>query len=401
MKKNIVLCVFFMFLYNSCKKEQKVTVVNSFDFNTKIIDVHFRFVGLYEQDGTEYLYFLDEEKDIKIFDFDGKLFDSIPLKNLIYDFATKRDKIHGGVQFAGKDSIFINSNYRNNIGLINHKGEVLQTVCIDDILPDTVKERNRYSISVLPNSIDIYGNSVMFYAHCDGIIARTKDCNPPAIEYYEKYFKIFYETPYLLEIKNIFKNAGYKFLAQYYYKKLNNKFFAINSGGYFKLINKNIFILCAEKPLIFKYSGANYDVLKILKIKSDFTELTENIAEVKIACDFIENPQNREKYELMNKLRACIHNIFYNSKEQKYYVLIGHALKNIEEFEKYKYDYRPFSVIIYDKNFENPKEYAFPADIYKYRNTIMTSKGLLIQRKEQNLTPENYGTQTFDLLRFY
>ncbi|MDR2684155.1 MAG: DUF4221 family protein, partial [Prevotellaceae bacterium] len=133
----------------------------------------------------------------------------------------------------------------------------------------------------------------------------------------------------------------------------------------------------------------------------DFTELIPYIPTYQDAfCDYATTQKQNKLHHEKEKLRACVQNIFYDKSREKYYVLVGHKLKNIEEFNKYEYDYRPFSVIVFNKNFKKLKEYAFEADIYKYRNAVMTSKGLIIQRKEQNLTPDNYGTQIFDLLEF-
>jgi len=400
MKKLFINTFLLLVLLSSCKKEPQVTVVQTFEFKTGLIDLHFRYVGLYEQDGNEYLYFVDKEKDIKIFDFQENLFDSIPLRNIIYDFATKRDKLQGGVQFAGKDSIIFNSNYKNYIGLINHKGDILKTVCIDTILHDSLKNLNEHYFSYFP-SVHNFSNDLLFHIHTNNNSSENKGLKPPTLEFYEDFFTTFYNTPYLLKVKNIFNNnPEYDFLIRNHYKQINPvPYFIIGGGSAFKVINNDIFILCLEKSLIFRYYGENYEKLQIIEIKSDFTKIDEYIPTVKDAfSDIATTRKGIETYQNITNLRGNIQNIFYS--KNKYYVLVGHTLKTIEEFNQYEYDYRPFSVIVLDENFKKLKEYPFAADIYKYRNAVMTSKGLVIQRKEQNLTPDNYGTQTFDLLEF-
>jgi len=397
MRKIFIKVLILLVLFSSCKKEPQVSVVQSFKFKTCIINIYDIFIGLYN--GNECLYFVDKEKDIKIFDLQGNLFDSIPLRKIIYDFATKGDKISGGMQFVGKDSIFFNSNYRNYIGLINHKGDVLQTVCIDTILSDT-KKLNNYYFSHISSAND-FSSDILLYPHNNGNSSRNKGLQPPTLEFYEDFFATFYNMPYLLKIKDIFStNPKYNFLINNYYKKISSVPYYIGGGGNnFKVINNNIFIFCQEKPLIFRYFGENYENVQIIEIKSDFTKIPEYIPTVKdVFGDLATNEKGFEKYDNIMKLRGRIPNIFYN--KEKYYVLVGHELKNIEEFNKYGYVYRPFSVIVFDKNFKRQKEYPFAADTYKYPFAVMTSKGLIIQRKEQNLTPDNYGTQTFDLLEF-
>jgi hypothetical protein len=398
MKKILINIFLLLVLFSSCKKKPQVSVVQSFEFKTELIDLHFRFIGLYQQDGSEYLYFVDNNKDIKIFDFQGNQFDSIPLRKIIYDFATKGDKIGGEVQFFGKDSIFIGSSHKNHISIINHKGDILQTVCIDSILPDSIKNLNEYYFSYLPNAND-FSSDLLFYVRSNDKSTMDKGIQPLTLEYYEDCYTTLYNTPYLLKVKDIFSDKPeYDFLIKDYYKQISPVPYNIDVNAH-KVINNDIFILCEEKPLIFRYSGKDYENLQIIEIKSDFTKIIEYIPSIKdIFGDFTTTRKGDEKYQNIKRLRGYIHNIFYN--KNKYYVLVGHELKTIEEFNQYQYDYRPFSVIVFDKNFKKLKEYPFAADIYKYRNAVMTSKGLIIQKKEQNLTPDNYGTQTFDLLEF-
>ncbi|MDR2684158.1 MAG: hypothetical protein LBB53_02100 [Prevotellaceae bacterium] len=385
-------------LLNSCANKPQVFVIQSFEFKTGMINVSFQHVGLYEQDGTEYLYFVDKYKDIKIFDFDGKLFDNIPLKNLIYDFAVKKDKICGGVQFVGNDSVVIHSSYRNNIGLINRKGDILQIVCIDSILHDSIKNLNEYHFSHAPNAAN-WQNDFLFSVRTGDKQIRNKGLKPLTVEYYEDYYTTLYNTPYLLKINKFFSDKPeYNFLANDLYKKINSYPYVDNGLNPFKVINNNIFILSREKPLIFKYFGKNYEKIEKIKVISKYTDLDYMpVSPKEVFCDFTTNQNNYEKYNENNKLRGQVFNIFFNEKEQKYYVFVWHKQKNMEEYNK---NGKNYSIITYNRNFKKLKEYLINTDLYAFGKAVMTSKGLLIQRKEQNLTPDNYGTQIFDLLGF-
>jgi hypothetical protein len=387
--KKIILFTFFLFLCKSCKND--ISVVNSFDFNTGVADLHFRDIGLYEQNNTEYLYSVDRNKDeIKIFDLQGNKIDSVSLKKSSYYLAKKQDKMRS-LQFINEDSILIMSSYRNHLVLINRNGKIINTVALDSIMPDSTKCLNDFFLSVLPAQIRDSRN-LIFYVHPRDSIAWRKGYRPPNFNFYYDYYENFYNTPVFVKFKDIFEQKQYCYSKNDYYRNFNNDIFKIETGSRYKIIDKNIFDIRQEIPVIAQFSTDNLELEKIIEIKKEHSK----IFTVQDVFGDSKTQKKYQKYIKYIKLNFSILNIFFNKQEKKYYVLVEHNIKKEEELKKG----RIFSVIIYDKNFENPKEYVFPADVYKYMNAIMTSKGLLIQRKEQNLTPENYGTQTFDLLRF-
>lgn len=406
MKSKVFLLLLFLLiaLVSSCKSKHELKTVRTISFNTAIVDPFFRWVGTtVSENGEELVYFADTQTGlyIKTFDLNGHLVDSIPLKEAD-NFVSQFRSHLGNILFLNRDTILVSSSYYSHYALIDKKGEILKTAWIDDFLPDSLKEYNEYSLSSLPNSIESL-NQLLLGVRSHDRASIEKGYNFPQFEYYEDYYKTLYNTPALLEVTNLFNDrVSSNFRADNYFKNISPELFVIESGNSFKYINEKIFILCREKGEIVELSGKNYEIIKTIKIKSDYSENTRNFMTVqKVFKELGASALDGfKKYGSFKQLWGYPANIFYHDNTKKYYVLLGHALKNEEEFKLYGYEYRPFSVFVYDKDFKTATEYAFAGGIYKYRNALMTSEGLMIQQKEQNTNINNYGTQTFDLLEF-
>lgn len=399
-KKLLILSSLFVLcmLFGSCSKKHEVQVVQTYSFHTGIVDVSFRYVGYYSNDGNDGLYFIDKNRFIKTFDLSGKMLDSIPLNNIINELALKRDKIKGEVKFAGKDFIWLDSDYKNYVSMIDRGGTVKKIIQIDSLLNDSVKNFNSYSFS-LPNANE--QDFDIFSARYNAIKTEEK-FKILTFEYYEDYYNTLFKHNYFLQIKNITDpQPEINFLAKDYLQSVSNQPFVNHSSDQYKILNGNMFIINGNNTSIIQLWGDNFQNKKIIKIQSEHIDnkvFTPSVKEV--FSDFNTTQKQYKEFESKYYRRGTVQNIFYNSKQQKYYITAGHSLNSDEELEKYGYDLRPFSVILYDKNFENSVEYTFEPNIYKCRNAIMTSKGLLMERKQHNINIDNYGTQTFDLLDF-
>jgi hypothetical protein len=266
---------------------------------------------------------------------------------------------------------------------------------MDSILPDSLK--NLYTISWrnIPYQ-EIKSNKILFHPYLNYselLLKEEKDLD--LMGGYDLYYKVFHNSPYFFELKNIFSDKiDYDFKYRDFYKKyFSVKDAAMSSNKFYKIVNDFIFILFSSKNLILKIDSENFELLKEINIKSKHT----NIGFSYTSEENLNDSEN--KIKSLYQGRVC--ELFYNEKTKQYLVIVMHSAKNKEEYNSFnEFDFRPFSVITYNENFENPKEYAFEAHKYICRNAFMTHEGLWIQRKTEKISKENYGTQAFDLIKF-
>ncbi|MDL2262832.1 DUF4221 domain-containing protein [Bacteroidales bacterium OttesenSCG-928-I21] len=395
MKKSILIFFMLATFFACNNREKSIEVIKSVEFKTGFVDVFFRFLGYFydESSKQELVYFVEPDEIIKIFDINGKIINCIPLKKIIKEIGSRVE----GISSYSKDTIFLLSMHHNKISVLNDSGTIVKSLIVDDILPDSAKNMFEF-YQFLPYQLN-NKFEMIFWAYPDysNIMNKLKKDNLPMLEQDIFYFSYFFEQPRLLIIKDFFSDSiNAEFILYDYYKKHYKADEAgMLSEAFFKQINDFIFVLSGSSNNIYVIDGETYKELREIEVISKHTNIG---FESVFSKDY---RKNAIRLRDMMCYSGDISNVFYNSKTKQYYVLVLHALKNLEEWQYlHDGDYRPFSIIIYNKNFENPKEYAFAANTYICRNSFMSEEGLWIQRKPENLTRENYGTQTFDLIKF-
>jgi len=396
MKKTFNLIILFSLLLACCEKKHEIEIVKKVEFNTGFVDLYWRFKGeYYDKDyKQEVVYFSDFGKSyIKIFNLQGEMLDTIPLINVLNEFAPRQIAF---IYPYSKDTIFCGKNLQNKIVVINHNGEIYHTINIDDILPDSLK--NLYLVNRRNNpyqekkSSKILLHPMLNYSE---LLLKENRSDISLMDGYELFYKVLHNSPYFFELNNIFSD---KIDYDFKYRAFYNKYFsvedaAMSKNSFFKELNNFIFILSSSKNLILKVDPENFELLKEISIKSKHTDIGYTFT--------IEDQLNNSENYIKSSYQGRICELFYNEKTKQYLVIVMHSANNKEEYDSYnEFDFRPFSVIIYNENFENPKEYTFEAHTYICRNAFMSQEGLWMQRKPEKLTKENYGTQIFDLIKF-
>jgi len=407
MKKTYVLTILFFSLLVCCKGIKEIEIVKTIEFNTGFVEVYWRFKGIYYDKDykQEVIYFSDLGQSaeclfpkkigkscIKMFNLQGKLLDTIPLINVVNEFNPRKIAF---IYPYSKDTIFCGKHTENKIVVINHKGDIYHTINMDTMLPDSLE--NLYSINQRNNPYQERNSSKILLHpmlnYRESLLKENKsDFN--LMDGYELYYKTVHNSPYFFELKNIFSDKiNYDFKYYDFYKKhFSIEDVAMSKNSYFKELNNFIFILANSKNLILKIDPENFELLNEISIKSKHTDIGYSFT-------FEEKFNDAENKKSLYTGRIC--ELFYNEKTEQYFVIVMHSAKNEEEYDSYnEFDFRPFSVIIYNENFENPKEYSFEAHRYICRNAFMSQEGLWMQRKPEKMTKENYGTQIFDLIKF-
>lgn len=389
MRKIFFIYIFLnLLLFNTCTKKNNVSVIKSINFNTGLVDLNSSFIGTYfdKTEQKDIVYFLDKTQCIKRFYLTGEKLDSIPLLETIEFLKNQNDMIRIVAAYSN-DTILVLSDYNNTILSINKSGKIFLVKYLDNILPDSLKSIGGIDNCFSSNSNSDYNN--LFYTFYPKQEYYKKYYNNDSLGLYDKMVidnKLEFELPYLINIKNLYTDSlKINFAIDDYAKKnykQNEFIFRFND---FKIIEDKIFILPHDLDIISIYSIDNFEHLKDIKIKSNSTDIGFKPLTIKEAM----------KENNSHNIYGKIQHLFFSAIDKEYYVIVSHNQK--DKISSYN---NAFSIIKYDENFENNNEYIFSDDKYYCRKAYMTSKGIILQCKPINLTKNNYGTQTFDLLKF-
>jgi hypothetical protein len=396
------LLIIFLTIISSCTQpknqiKDKVEIIKSVEFKTGFVELMEREMGIFYdcELKKELVAFFNENSCVKIFDLKGDLINTVPLKNL-NNFMN--GSFSGLIPFA-RDSILFCTDYNNRLAMINRSGNIIASLKIDEILPDSLKNRVQLWLPDLANPL-ISPNCLLLSISPDednlAYLNKNIDSREEKDIYY--YSNTVYESPHLLQINNFLYKGfeNYKFMNDFYkdnYKKGD----ITRISSIFKNMNNSIFLVPRNKGTILQIDPENNNLIKTITVKSAYTNLV--FKNLNIFTDY-ENRDIISKSVYFEVTNGSITNILFNENTQQYYVMVWYEIKEKIDINNDSWEYRPFSVIVYDKDFENPVEYNFEGDKYFSRNVLMSSEGLLIQRKPENLNIKNYGTQTFDLLKF-
>jgi len=83
--------------------------------------------------------------------------------------------------------------------------------------------------------------------------------------------------------------------------------------------------------------------------------------------------------------------ILYDEYRNKILVILVHGTKDIEQNGEKKRTNRPFSILVYDTNYNFEKEYLFNDSKYNYKNVYVCEEGLIINAN--NKLSYNYKPQ--------
>jgi len=399
MKKLLFIVIFFgivLKLFFFCKNnDEKAMILRGIDFKTGVVDFKSSYIGTCfdKTEQKDIIYFVDKKSCIKRYYLTGEKKDSVPLNETI-DFLKNCNDVIRIVTTYSSDTILILSKYKNYILSVNGKGEIYRVISRDSILPDSVRGLLGIDNVWSTGSNSDYNNLIYTLY--------------PKQEYYMKYYsgidtlglyeqmllmnKFDFELPYFINIKGLYTDSlKFNFVIEdYAYRHYEQGEFIFRFND-FKVIKDKLFVLPFELDKISVYSINGFEHLEDVKITSKYTEIGQNPLTIK------EYLNESDFYQTIGRVQ----NIFYNEEQEQFYVVVSHAFKNETELKAMENGkFRAFSIIVYEKNFDNSREFVFEANTYAGSRSYMTSEGLLIERKPKELTINNYGIQTFDLFNF-
>lgn len=371
-KPSSILLFFLILFYWRCTNDKnKGTILDTIVFkeNSKACFVNSYYDNILKQD---VVYFCGRgvKKELKFFNLKGKLLKIISLKNVL----KKIDEI-GGVSVISLDTIVINSNYSNQVLLLNSEGEVWKEIDASSKLID--KDSNQYEIMA---SLDANNKSIdnfIYACYWQSNIEDKKLKREPRgnLDYLTYFYKNYQTSPHIISLSNLLdSNVKIDYHLHNFYKQISKETRIFAEPPFYTVQNQSIFVYSIYSDYLFHYSKTNFSLQNKIKISSDFTKIGTSL--MKLNETNLQNGQDSATYKI-NYEGRIIKLMYYTARNQ-YYCLIKHQQFN----QTLASSLKSFSLLIYNSNFIKLKEYAFENTNYDYNNALLTTKGLLLLKND-------------------
>ncbi len=365
----VLLSLIFAIAFIHCQvKEEKVTVIKT--INLALKPSYSNQVGLYydKNKKTEALCFFSskDEKKLKLFNLDGVLIDSIPLEE-----ATKVLDNVGNISILSLDTIIINSNYTNQLAVINRTGKVWKQLNLEDRLIDT--ESNCYDFASPFYAVEQKANTALFSAYWrENRREKITDTVPRDLLGHSIYFNRHVQNaPFFVSINQLFSDSAIvKFHYPGFYKTISQEVCLLAEISNFTIIGNSIYVHSFYSNNLYKLNRLTYQLEKTIPLKSKFTTIGTHF--IKLNTETIPLLQDSITYK--GKTSGQIEKLIFDKNTNRYYVVVRHS-STPEAFDKNRVG---FSILVLNEQLEQVNEYAFTDFKYRSYGTILCSKGLLL-----------------------
>lgn len=336
----------------------------------------FEFCGSFfdKKNSNELIYFADPvtNKVIKFFNPNGKIQDSISLKNL-----SKATSTILSLKVISKDTLLF-FNYTQIIA-VNSKGNVFKLIDLQFL---TQNDPSNEIYEFMSNN-EANKNSLLLGLNWVKNKNENKDLSD--VEYFSESFK----KPSIIKINKFLSDSiSYTYSSHNHYNSLYNSPKIFSERFRYKQTNNKVFLISFFSNNLLEYDINKLVVLKKIPIVSDFTKI--GIEPLKV-----DDPDfSSETVIQKNKMAGAITGLFYNYKTKQYIVLVRHQ---IEKDFVYKEKERPFSIIRYDKSFNKISEVVANKEQFDYYgyNLIQTQNGIIILNNK-NTNDKKLSFSIFD-----
>lgn len=394
MKSRWILLILSLIL-GSCKDRLLVDRVEK--VRTVVFNIGFNYYPndsgcFFNSDDDLSFYFCDQttEKELKFFNKNGKLTDSVSLIkgiNIIGDDAVT-------ISVISKDTIVLCSFYKNEIVAINSHGEIWLHLEIEKILPEGLK--NNYEFwSNSHTSFDRNDISYFLRAWPDynNVMKKNSAENMGFADKTVVYSKELFITPYFLNITNYLSssptvNMGLTDL----YSHICTEDCLFSEIPYYRFINNKIIFFSEYSDKLFIIDPDELRIDGQIKIKSKYTPIGG-------AATIINKETVYKQRQQQNDIRTSkgrISNVFYDKNTENYLLIITHKKYDNKFFKTNAY-LKFFSIIILNNRFEFVDEVLFDSGKYNTYSGIMTNEGLALE--EINLENSQKGEKSYAIFK--
>ena len=337
----------------------------------------------------ELFYFCNKNtsKKISFFNDKSELIDEVQLDSVL-----SRCFRIDGLDIISLDSIVILSSYSNNLFFIDRQGSVFKQISLDGLILKNLNDRFTFRSSRSDGRFVLNDSTIVLTATWE---ENTKiDFSKLSHnELMKEVIKSSWKTPNLVIIHNIFSEKPTIDFNFNIHRQVFNQFDSLaflNFTNWYNFTNNNIIIWSFfSDEVILMDSKTN--ILKKESIKS---------SKYKIGAKYFRiNQQGPEKLQAMvnnlGKSSTFISNVLYDTQRKIYYIRILHKIP-LDWFETNYY--RPWSLLVYDENFNKLEE--IPFEDKKYSGMMKLSNlGLMIETKKE-MTDYKNQEATFEIYNY-
>lgn len=371
----LLLSIFFLF---SCKDEVR-NVSNSKNITFNIpFEFNLKFSGTYQNlESNEELIYIGEpvtKKKIYFYNINGQVKDSISLNKVLIEV----EQIDA-VSITNRDSIFLFGS--NKILLIDRNGNVNISTDLTKFTTTKTGDVNTLIFSTESNFTDsnksIIINTDWRYNIFDNNLEKYKI---GSFEMLKSYYNDFYDKPNLARLDDFTSDSLTIFYSsKNTYKHLFSSPRIFLEGFSTKEIKNDFFYYSWYSDKILKFNKSTMEFVDQYLIESNFTKI--GAKPLQITKKNNNNVGKAVSQKLQSEGNVC--DLLYDKFSEKFYVIVLHDF-NIKENQSI--NFRPFSILVYSKEFKKIKEIKFDYGTHRPYNCIQTSQGILVLNKYKNET---------------
>ena len=296
-------------------------------------------------------------KRIDLFTIDGKVIESISLKNVI----DKGDNVDNVVPFS-PDSFLILSLHTNHLYLLNGAGSILKEMNINHSPVDSLNAE--FNASTLSN-FKLDDSTLLFRCW----YYFKNDTLPQSRYSSQDYSRLSNSLPYFFKVQSFFDpqlKVSFE-LPGLYNRIFNNKTLVNVEASNYIATPKGILLSSFYTDSIYLINPQSFIIEKAIKIHSKYTS---------VGCKALTPTELEQGLDISDRLRPSgnIIAMFYDNYRSLFYIVVKHKADDDKSVSKYR------SLLIYDTDFVFKSEIKMETDVNDLQNMFILKEGLLIHK---------------------
>lgn len=383
------IAILLILINASCKKEPNLeTTEYTFILDKNFKPNHMHSGIYYDKKTQEELFFLGELTSAKKMIFLNKKGETVHSISFRKFFSNTNCSVND-VFVASLDSIYLLSNYTNELYLVNRNGELINHILLNETNKDLKKHELYSSIFSSFSAPD----NPSFIFSCDPSI-DIQYSDGTRIKEMQGYYEAKRQGPLFVEFKNNMSDNP-KFHLKGKFKDFIPKNSFHFEFSFYSISAKHLIFSSWYSNKLFVYDYKNERMVKEIDVKSQHTDIG--------ARPFQINKKNHNKHEqLLRKIGAFkgqIDRFYFDDTKELLYVIVFHEQKDLNS--EIMGAARPWSLIVYDKKFEKILEKKFNSKKYASGFTMLSKDGLYVRKqKDKPYTKSNDKKYySFDLVK--
>lgn len=381
---SIFLCILIIFWSCQTSEDKKSSSdeknVKNIVFDLKSDASRYRVQSYYDKEAKEErVCFTDTHTDkiIKFYDTKGNLLHKTPL-----DSASIILQNIESLKVVSLDTIILHSHQENKLVFINRFGKIWKRLILSSILKDD--KGNCFKIGFI-NIIEKGELSIIASVFWENNEKKAKPSNH--FDYLRDYSINANRAPFVCKISKLFATKPTVDWGMYgFYQNLGNV-----ADWYMELrgisfINNNLFLYSIYTDTLYQVQQ-NLALERKIKISSTYTKVG-HAKPLKTDDNSLQKIIKEKTYNLVGRTAGYVEHLGYDKNKEKYYISVFHQIPITTPEENSGNDNRPFSILVFDKQFKKIKEVFFDNKTYN-SHPISIQKGVFLVKKTPPFSPKN------------